>query len=143
MSREATIRFVVGLSRPFLIFLSHRGAADPRTPRSEFSRFAPGPRAPNSQEKQHAGKQNHEKSNQKYKKQQTQGGGREAPAPLGCRRRRHFVVFIISDCFSYDFACRHAVFLVNLGPWALERSDLTQSGGVQGAAVPRWLKNLR
>ena len=62
-------------------------------------------------------------------KQQTQGGGREAPAPLGCHRRRHFVVFIISDCFSDDFACRHAVFLVNFGPWALEQSDLTQSVG--------------
>ena len=44
--------------------LSHRGAAAPRTPRSELSRFAPGPRAPNSQQKQHAGKQNQQKSNQ-------------------------------------------------------------------------------
>ena len=62
--------------------------------------------------------------------------------PSECRQRRHFVVFIISDCFSYDFACRHAVFLVNLGPWALERSDLTQSGGSGGAAAPRWLRKL-
>ena len=45
--------------------LSHQGAAAPRTPRSELSRFAPGPRAPNPQEKPHAGKQNQQKSNQK------------------------------------------------------------------------------
>ena len=47
-----------------------------------------------------------------------------------------FVAFDISDDFSTDFACRHVVFLVNLRPWALERSDLTQSGGSGGRQTP-------
>ena len=33
----------------------------------------------------------------------TQGGGCEAPAPLGRRRRRRLVVFIIYACFSLFF----------------------------------------
>ena len=36
-------------------------------------------------------------------KQQTQGGAREARAPLGRRRRRRLVVFIISVCASSFF----------------------------------------
>ena len=71
------------------------------------------------------------------------GAGASRPPPLGCRQRRHFVVFIFSDCFSYDFACWHSVFLVNLGPWALERSDLTQSGRSGGWQPPGGLENLR
>ena len=47
-----------------------------------------------------------------------------------------FAVFIISECFSEDLACRHDVFLVNFGPWALERSDLTQSEGGPGGGTP-------
>ena len=111
-----------------------RGAAGPRTPRSELSRFAPGPRAPNSQQKQHAGKQNHQKSNQEYKNNKPKGAGAKRPPPF------FFVVFIIPDCFSDDFACRHVVFVVNLGPWALEQSDLTQSGGLGGGSPPVALK---
>ena len=109
-------------------------AAAPRTPRSELSRFGPGPRAPNSQQKQHAGKQNHQKSNQEYKNNKPKGAGAKRPPPWGAAEGG--TVFIISDCFSHDFACRHAVFLVNLGPWALERSDLTQSGGSGGRQPP-------
>ena len=53
-----------------------------------------------------------------------------------------FVDSGIPGCFSDDFACRHVVFLMNLGPWALGRSDLIQSGGSEGAAAPWWLKIL-
>ena len=61
----------------------------------------------------------------------------DACRPLG------FVVFDISDGFSNDFACWYVVFLVNLGPWALERSDLTQSGGSGGRQPPSGLKKLK
>ena len=37
--------------------------------------------------------------------QQSQGGGRQAPGPLGRRRRRGNAVFIISACFSLFFLC--------------------------------------
>ena len=94
----------------------------------------PRPRAPNSQEKQHAGKQNHQKSNQKYQKQQTQRAGAKRP-PL------FVTVLIISDCFSNDFASWHAVFVVNFGPWALERIDLSQSGGSGARQPPRGLRS--
>ena len=57
-------------------------------------------------------------------------GGRFAPAPFGC------VNFCISDCFSDDFACPACCFFVDLGPWALERSDLTQSGGDRKFSKP-------
>ena len=56
--------------------------------------------------------------------------------PLG------FVVFDISDCFSDDFACRHVVFLGNLGPWALGAKRLNSERGVRGAAAPGWLKEM-
>ena len=42
----------------------------------------------------------------------------------------------ICYCFSNDFACRHVAFVVNFGPWALERSDLTRSGGPGGGSPP-------
>ena len=55
------------------------GGRRPRTPRSELSRFAPGPRAPSSQEKQHPGKQNRKRSNQKYKNNKPMGAGAKRP----------------------------------------------------------------
>ena len=78
--------------------LSHRGAAAPRTPRSELSRFAPGPRAPNSQQKQHAGKQNHQKSNQKYKNNKPKGAGAKRPPPWGAAEGGTllFLLFLIA-----------------------------------------------
>ena len=69
-------------------------------------------------------------------------GNTETTNPRGRARSARplfFVVFIIPDSFSDDFACRHVVFVVNLGPWALERSDLTQSGGPEVGSPP-WLK---
>ena len=102
----------------FLFFYFTGGLPPPPTPHSELSRFAPGPRALNSQEKQHAGKQNHQKSNQEYKNNGPKGAGAKRPPPSFC-------CFIIPDCFSDDFACRHVVFVANLRPWA--RRDPTGS----------------
>ena len=66
---------------------------------------------------------------------------RRHPKGLGASRPPPWVCcFCISGCFSDDFGCRHAVFLVNLGPWALERSDLAQSGRSGGRQPPGGLK---
>ena len=57
---------------------------------------------------------------------------------LGSTRRYH-----ISDCFSDAFACRHVVFLLNLVPWTLERSDLNQSRGSGGQQPPSGFKKMK
>ena len=74
------------------------GGAAPRTPRSELSRFAPGPRAPSSQQKQHAGKQNHQKSNQEYKNNKPKGAGAKRPSPWGAAEGGTllFLLFLIA-----------------------------------------------
>ena len=78
-----------------------------------------------------------QKVKQFIEKQQKRASGAGAPRGRALHARPlGFVVFVFLIAFSDDFACRHAVFAVNLGPWALERSDLTQSGG-SGGRQPR------
>ena len=109
--------------------LSQGGAAAPRTPCSEFSRFAPGPRPPIHEKNHMPASKILRKAIRNNKNDKRKGAG-------ASRHPRGIVDFGISDCFSNDFACRHAVFLMSLGPWPLERSDLTQSGGSGGRQPP-------